>query len=279
MIKLSLWHCGVLYILGDIAIAQLATKSGIDEIVLRESRTLENWDSKAKMYQSFTPKMKKKLSNLEVLFGEFEDDQDKVEFINYALDRIGTKKAKNQSQAIAEFKSQQVAILQEYGMTQEQSEAFVTNIQSNLTKGKKGVDKHQEKAEEVLADIAGATSPTIVDKLDTFNAGYRILANSVSQKILELDNIAWNTLRYYHGQLHMLQHFQANGMVEEEMQLLQKQRSQAYLGNTIFRLCPMIQELSGLKGYLLKENSIAKFHSLGYSVIENSAYQQIVNPE
>lgn len=274
MIRLGIWHCSVLFVLGSIPIPQLAAKSGIAEILLRETSGLEGWESKAKMYAGFTSKMKSNTSNLEVLFGEFLEDKDKLEFVNYVLDKIGTKKPKNQGQAITEFKNQQVAILQEYGMTQEQSEAFVANMQSKLGKGKK-----TEQSEGWLDEIADAIAPTVVDKLDTFNAGYRLLANSVSQKIMEVDNIAWDTLRYYHGQLKMLEHFQQNGMVEQEQELLAKQRSQSYLGNIIFRLCPMVQDISGLKAYQLKETSIAKFHSLGYSVIENSAYQQIINPE
>lgn len=68
-------------------------------------------------------------------------------------------------------------------------------------------------------------------------------------------------------------------MLEDADNLLARQRSRAYLGNILFRLCGTAHEVSGLKAYQLKENAIAKMHSLGMTVIHNDVYRSIVNPE
>jgi hypothetical protein len=294
-IDLSMWHCQVLFVIGSIELDKLAQKSGIHYALLREMASNENWRQKQVMYGKFTTKMRKSIENLESIFGDFVGDEEKLGFVNFVLEKAKTKRSRKLTRTVAgsgddisvkEFIQQQESILGEYGMTPEQSKEFINNLKSKIgvTASRRSDTKYDKQQDALLSDIDNGRQTgeikelSISEKLDTFNAGYRLLAASQNQGVMEVNKVAWDTLRHYYHQLKLLEYYEENGMDEEADKLLGRQRNRAYLGNIIFRLAPMVFEVSGLKGAVLKENAIAKFHSLGMTVIDNAVFQGLINP-
>jgi hypothetical protein len=290
-INFSIWHCQILYVIGGIELDKLAEKSGLHYAVLKETMGHENWRQKQSMYSKFTAKMRKTIENLECIFGDFVHDAEKLEFVQFVIDKAkfkGKRKTSgaNSGENLKEFIEQQESILTEYGMTPEQSKEFVNGLKSKLGNGSAKASSSRDKQQDVLlSEIEGGRQSgqvkevSLNDKFDSFNAGYRLLAASQNQGVMELNKVTWDTVRHYYHQLKLLEYYEENGMDEEADKLLGRQRNRAYLGNVLFRVVPMAFEISGLKGGVLKENAIAKFHSLGYSVIDNAVFQGLINPE
>lgn len=180
--KLSIWHCLVLYCCGNASIEKLSSLSGLAANFLNQERVNEKWDLKRAQFLKLSPKQKMSFDILELLFGEFQADERKREFMQKVLDKLKTTK-KPVKVDKGEIKLQKVSQLTEFGMSHEQATAFVEDVEKNLASGK-------AIASDDLLDVIPAEL-SIQDKLDTVNQSYRGLVSGYNsqqanyQKILE----------------------------------------------------------------------------------------------
>ncbi|MEH2358153.1 hypothetical protein [Nostoc sp.] len=86
--NLSIWHCLVLYCCGNASIERLAEKADLSVSLLNQAKILEKWDYKKAQFAKLLPRHKASLDILELLFGEFQADENKKAFVEQIIDRL-----------------------------------------------------------------------------------------------------------------------------------------------------------------------------------------------
>lgn len=163
--NLSIWHCLVLYACSQVCIHKLAVLSGLSETLLSRAKTVEKWDLKRAQFLKLNPKQQSSLDILELLFGEFQDDDVKRTFVEKVISRGQVQKSTKTD--TAKIIQQKINQLIEFGMNHEQASAFVEEVQSIS-------GKRSKISEDDFADII-PEKLSIQDKLDIVNYTYKYL--------------------------------------------------------------------------------------------------------
>ena len=265
-LKLSLWHCLVLYVVSGNSAEELADYSGIDIELLQECEEISNWQERRESYLKLKELkiINKDLALLEALLGKFACDAKKRQFIEKVIEnskKSNTKSSKYQNQK---------NILLEFGMDKMQAENFIKRTISI---------RDSSKSVQQIEDILETEKIDLKDKLDTFNFHHKSLAVFHKEQAVELDIISRETLNYYYSQLLKIQELEKNGDDEQRVNLINEQRNHAYLANTIIRLSQLRYETTGLKQAGIQPNAIAKLKTLGYTVLNDAEIEDLLEAE
>ncbi|MEH2329388.1 hypothetical protein [Nostoc sp.] len=178
--NLSIWHCAVLYCCIDASIEKLAEKAGLSPDLLNQARIVEKWDAKKAQLAKLSPKQKVSLDILELLFGEFQADEDKKLFVQKMLDKIKNIKKPTKLDKTA-IKLQKVSQLTEFGMSSEQATAFIEEVEKTLASGK--VAKYDNFSDVIPDELS------IQDKLNIVNNSYKYLVSGYNSQLANCQKI------------------------------------------------------------------------------------------
>jgi hypothetical protein len=186
--NLSIWHCLVLYCCGNASIDRLAERGDLSVSLLNQARVVEKWDSKKAQFLKLPPRQKTSLDVLELLFGEFQDDEAKKGFVQKVIDKLKSTNKFSKVDKVG-IKLQKVSQLTEFGMSHEQATEFIEEVEKNLVGSK-----------VALADDFSDVIPkklSIQDKLDIVNKSYNYHVFGYNGQLAICQKILKDTIKLY----------------------------------------------------------------------------------
>ena len=261
--KLSIWHCKVLYILSRLELAKVAETGEVSLSLLTQTAKVEEWKPKKDKYHSLPESKKQDLDVIELLAGDFKSNPSHVEYVELVLKKV---KAKSTQQTKESVIDQFANRLGDFGMDKENAKKFMSQIQKEL-------NEHPSESESAV-NIAQETEISIQEKIDTINAGYRFLVAAQSQTAADLHDDLRENINFISSMMKDIRSKMPSGMGYEE--LITSQRYLNYGFTSLHKLMQLQYELSGVKAHVNHQSQLSKLFGAGYNIIRRDEMGRLI---
>ncbi|MHC5933343.1 hypothetical protein [Nostoc sp.] len=147
----SIWYCFVLYCCGTVTIERLAERAELPLSILVQAKNTDNWDFKKSQFLKLSPKEKISLHILELLFGEFQSDENKVAFIQKIIDAL---KGKKTSKVVPVDSVDNLAHILPDELSIQDKLDYINNSYKHLMLSYNGLAKYQKILEDTIGFYA-----------------------------------------------------------------------------------------------------------------------------
>lgn len=268
---LSLWHCKVLYISSNVDLSKIAEISQLPKSILFQAHSTDDWEFKRAQFLKLDIKQKSNFDTLELIFGRFQNDPAKTQFVQKVTAKLPSKGKVKRTRS--ELKQQKANQLIEYGFAPEQATRFIEDMEKDL--GFKGKVKPESAENSLLNEIAAETELSIQDKLDTVNGTYRMLAQDYQADIADMNALIKRAIHFYFNELIEIESSKTSGQSDFD-ERVQRQRALSYNAQSLFRLVTLYYDMSGMKTHTHHAAALAKLIANGYSVLDKEQVSQIL---
>lgn len=235
-----------------------------------ETAKHEDWDFKKEKFQKLSVKERQNLETLELLFGRFQNEPDKKDFVVRALSKFSKLRSE---QSKDDKRKQKIAQLTEYGMTEEQAEEFVKGVEKELGT-KKSRSALSSKLEEFTQEQAEAT---IEQKIDAAQSGYRLLVSQYNSKLADFNASLELAIKLYCGEVEEM--IATKPLGRDFQDIVSQQRSMSYNAQSMFKLMSLYLQMSGMGSYINHHSACSRLHSNGYAVIRKDRLAEMAQEQ
>lgn len=262
--KLSIWHCKVLYTLTNVELFKIADTAEISIALLTQTAKSDEWPKLRDRYRSLSDSKKEDLEVIELIVGDFRGNTSHVGFVEAVLRKIRNSPIEQKTKESA--KQQFVSRLSEFGMNKDDAQRFLNQIEHDLNNAPSEVEK--------VSQVIQETEISIQEKIDIINAGYRFLVSSQSATAANLHDDLREHIGFFSDMMKQLRKQMPESLSFEELATLQRYIS--YGATSYHKLASLQYELSGVKAHVNTQSNLSKLFGAGYMIVRRDEMGRLV---